>query len=562
MAVPPKRLGDMLIEARLITPDQLKTALEINKATGTQTGEVLVSLGLVTDEGIKRALSEQLGIPFAGLQEIGLDTQVARLVPEQMAKRYRAVPLRRNGSRLTVAMSDPLNVFAVDDIRFTTGLEMDMVVMTEKDIDKAISQAYQMQKIQAQVAEQVKQQGIVDAAERQRQAQQVDDAPIVKLVNSVLEGALRDRASDVHVEPQEIGLRIRYRIDGTLFDVMNTPDGTTAVVTSRLKILAGMDIAEKRVPQDGRIQLRQGDDEIDLRVSSLPTLHGEKIVIRILKKSSINIQLEDLGMEKQALALFRQMIKHPYGMILVTGPTGSGKTTTLYSTLTAMNSPSKNLVTIEDPVEYRVGGINQVNINPRAGLTFVSGLRSVLRQDPNIIMIGEIRDSETADVAVRAALTGHLMLSTLHTNDAPSTVTRLIDMGVEPYLVASSLVGVVAQRLIRRICPACKESYALAPGVPERVALGLDHDQPATLYRGKGCNACNGSGYQGRLGVFEVMSFTQELRQLAMARAAGDELRRQAIAQGMQTLRQHAASKCLAGVTTVDELLRVAYDER
>ncbi len=563
MPAPRKRLGDILLEAKLITPDQLKSALEINKATGSPTGEVLVGLGFVTDEGIKRALSQQLGVPFVTLQELGIDTQVAKLMPEQMAKRYRAVPLRKSGTRLVVAMADPLNVFAIDDIQFTTGLEVDVVVMTEKDIDKAMNQAFQIQKIQAQVAQQAQEQqsSIVDL-ERQRLAQQSDDAPIVKLVNSIIEGALKERASDIHLEPHESNLRVRYRIDGALYDIMSTPAASSPAVISRLKIMAGMDIAERRIPQDGRVQTRQGDDEIDLRVSSLPTIHGEKIVIRVLRKSSINLGLHELGMDQQALELYRRMIRSPHGMLLVTGPTGSGKTTTLYSTLTAMNNPAKNVVTIEDPVEYRVEGINQVNVNPKAGLTFASGLRSILRQDPNTIMVGEIRDAETADVAIRAALTGHLVLSTLHTNDAPSTVARLVDMGIEPYLVASSLIGVVAQRLVRRICPDCSHQVPLAVGAPERLTLGLTEDEPVTLRRGKGCNACNGSGYRGRVGVFEVMPFDADLRRMTLTRASGDELRRQAILSGMRTLRHDAISRCLSGLTTVEEVTHIAYDER
>ncbi|MGE5653962.1 MAG: GspE/PulE family protein [Bacillota bacterium] len=557
-----QRLGDILIDAKLITPDQLKTALEINKATGTPTGEVLVGLGFVTDEAIKRALSQQIKVPFVTLQEMGIDTQAAKLMPEQMAKRYRAVPLRKNGTRLVVAMADPLNVFAIDDIQFTTGLEVDVVVMTERDIDKAMNQAFQIQKIQAQVAQQAQEQQSSADLERQRAAQQSDDAPIVKLVNSIIEGALKECASDIHLEPRESALRVRYRIDGALYDIMSTPAAGSPAVISRLKIMAGMDIAERRIPQDGRIQTRQGDDEIDLRVSSLPTIHGEKVVIRVLRKSSINLGLHELGMDQQTLELYRRMIRSPHGMLLVTGPTGSGKTTTLYSTLTAMNNPSKNVVTIEDPVEYRVEGINQVNVNPKAGLTFASGLRSILRQDPNTIMVGEIRDAETADVAIRAAMTGHLVLSTLHTNDAPSTVARLVDMGIEPYLVASALIGVVAQRLVRRICPDCSYEVPLAVGAPERLTLGLTEDEPVVLRSGKGCNACNGSGYRGRVGVFEVMPFDADLRRLTLARASGDELRRQAIQSGMRSLRQDAISRCLCGLTTVEEVTHIAYDER
>jgi len=551
-----KKLGTILQEGGLITDEQLQAALQMQRTKGMRLGEALINLGFVTEKDIHRILGMQLGIPYVTLNNTQLDPQAARVIPEQLAKRYSAIPLKLEGKKLLVATSDPLNVFGLNDIAFTTGLELDLVIMSHTDVERAIRQAYSMAGMSDKndAGNDRGEDELLPPAETER------EAPIIRMVNTIIEHAVGDRASDIHIEPQDDTLRVRNRIDGMLYEVMTLPENTLASLVSRVKIMGNMDIAEKRIPQDGRIRYDYKGREIDIRVATLPTITGEKVVMRILDRAAATIDLDRLGFSKRSHDLFAEMIKHPYGLILVTGPTGSGKTTTLYSALNTLNASSKNIITLEDPVEYRMPGINQVQINQRAGLTFATGLRSVVRQDPNIIMVGEIRDAETAEIAIQSALTGHLVLSTVHTNDAPSTITRLVDMGVEPFLIASSTIGVIAQRLVRVICPHCREAYAVEPGSQEYDLLGLDHGKPVQLYRGKGCANCNGSGYRGRIGIFELLAVNNQLREMIQANETAAELRREATKTGMRSLRDDGLEKVLKGVTTLTEVLRVTSD--
>lgn len=557
-----KRLGDLLVEAGYITPEQLQKALERQEVTGQRPGKVLVELGYVTEQDIIQVLEFQLGIPHISLYKHSIDPEVARSIPYSIARRHQVLPIKRSGNKLTLAMVDPLNVVAIDEVRLLTEAEVEPVIATEEEINQAISWYFgvreQVDKVLKSLQEE---QGVTTedpVLDPEGLREIVEEAPIVQAVNSLFHQALQERASDIHLEVQGEEVRVRYRVDGILREVITLPHHIYAPILTRIKIMAGMDIAEKRLPQDGRIQIKVGDRDVDLRVSTLPTITGEKIAIRVLDKSSLLLRLNQLGFSKTNLEKFRRMIRRPYGIILVTGPTGSGKTTTLYATLQELNSTSLNIVTIEDPVEYRLEGINQVQINSRAGLTFASGLRAILRQDPNIIMVGEIRDGETADIAVRAALTGHLVLSTLHTNDAPGALTRLLSMGVEPYLVASAVIGVVAQRLVRLICPHCKTLYQVPPGARERLALGMGKEEPLTLYRGQGCPYCNRTGYRGRLAIHEVMPMNRDLEQLVLEKAPVETLRSMACKAGMISLQEDGFAKVREGLTTLEEVLRVA----
>ncbi|MEW6308457.1 MAG: GspE/PulE family protein [Bacillota bacterium] len=546
-----KRLGDLLVDAKLITPDQLAEALATHRATGSRIGDVLVELGMVSEEDIAKMLARQLGVPHIDVGDLRVDREAAKSITPQVAKRYRAVPVAKDGTTLTVAMSEPLNVMALDDLRLMTSCSIRQVITTEKGISKALQIAYGgdavgLPQTRPRAGAQAK-----DAGE---------EAPAVRTVNQLIDQAISQRASDIHIEPMVDSMRVRYRIDGMLRDADYLPLEAQQGVISRIKIMGGMDISEKRLPQDGRVEIKDKGRDVDLRVSSLPAIHGEKIVIRVLDKSKAITKLEEIGLLHDGLTRYRAMTRRPFGIILVTGPTGSGKTTTLMATLREINSPALNIITVEDPVEYQIPGVNQVQVNEKAGLTFAGGLRSILRQDPNVIMVGEIRDGETADIAIRAALTGHLVLSTVHTNEAAGTVSRLLDMGVEPFLVASSLAGVVAQRLGRGLCQRCREPYHLADDAPERFALNLEAG-PLRFYRARGCGECSGTGYRGRIGLFEVMSITPAIRAMVTDRASADTIRTEAQRSGMRPLIQDGIAKALEGLTTLEEVQRVAYTE-
>lgn len=549
-----KRLGDLLVEARLLSQTQLDKALTVQKKTGERLGKTLINLGYITEQSMIEALEVQLGVPRIDLATYPVSAEAAAAIPAVLAERHQVIPVRRDGKRLTLAMVDPTNFYAIDDVRMVTGCEVDAVIAAEREIVAAINETYGVREIVEKAASKIRPDEHLAA-----EIQTADDAPAVSIVNSLIGQAVKDRASDIHIEPQDKNLRVRFRIDGVLREVVTFPRHTHASLISRVKIMSEMDIAEKRLPQDGRIKVTEAGRDIDIRVSTLPTILGEKAVLRILDRRNVILDINGLGFSADNIDKYRKMFAQPYGMILVTGPTGSGKTTTLYSTLTAVNAPGKNIITVEDPVEYRLDGINQVQVNYKAGLTFANGLRSILRQDPNIIMVGEVRDADTADIAIRAALTGHLVLTTLHTNDAPGAITRLIDMGIEPFLVASSVLGVVAQRLVRLICPDCRQQYVPAADSPERAFLGLGPDDGVTLHRGGGCLRCGQTGYRGRMAILEVMPVTAELRELVGRRAPAGELGELARRQGMATMREDGIAKALAGLTTVEEVMRVAY---
>ena len=550
-----KRLGDLLSEAGLITRDQLDKALTVQKKTGERLGKVLINLGYITENNIIEVLEFQLGVPHVELAGLVLAREVVATIPVALAERYQIIPVKKEGRRLTLAMVDPTNFFAIDDARMASGCEVEPVIAAEQEIMRAISQYYGVTELVEKAVNQLK----PDEAVPMSQVQTADDAPIIGIVNSLFSQAVRERASDIHLEPQEKTLRVRFRIDGVLREVASFTRDIQAAIVSRIKISGGMDIAERRLPQDGRIKITEAGRDIDIRVSTLPTILGEKVVMRILDKQAVILDIGKLGFAPENLQIFRRLYTQAYGMILVTGPTGSGKTTTLYSTMGEINTISKNTITVEDPVEYRLDGINQVQVNPRAGLTFALGLRSILRQDPNIVMVGEIRDTETADIAIRAALTGHLVLSTLHTNDAPGAITRLLDMGIEPFLAASSILGVLAQRLVRCICHECKTSYTPAADSMERLFLGFTPDQSLQLQRGTGCAACGFTGYKGRMGIHEVMPVTTVIREMITRRASADEIALAAHKEGMLSMRQDGIAKALAGLTTAEEVMRVAY---
>ncbi len=573
------KLGETLLKENLITPQQLKEALDYQRVNGGRLAATLVKLGMLTDEEVTSVLSRQYGVPSVNLDLFEVDPSAVALVPQETAERYSVLPLSRVGATLTLAMVDPTNVFAIDDIKFMTGLQVEPVVVSETALNVAIKKHYgtsrelelarvvedlvaetnandQYQDYEASL-------DLVEAEEEidlENLEKMADDAPVVKLVNVFLVDALRRGASDIHVEPYEKEMRVRFRMDGVLYNIMNPPFKMRDALISRLKIMARLDIAEKRLPQDGRIKLKVKLDgrsrDIDFRVSTLPTIFGEKIVLRLLDKENLRLDMTKLGFEPESLEKFKRNINKPYGMVLVTGPTGSGKTSTLYSALQSLNTIDTNIMTAEDPVEFNLQGINQVQMKESIGLNFAAALRSFLRQDPNIILVGEIRDFETAEIAVKAALTGHLVLSTLHTNDAPSTVSRLMNMGIEPFLVATSVNLIQAQRLVRRICAECKT--LLKVPVEALVDIGFSPaDAPEIkCFKGAGCPACNNTGYKGRVGLYEVMEITDDLRELILVGASGLELRRKAIEEGMLTLRRSGLEKVRQGLTTVEEVVR------
>jgi type IV pilus assembly protein PilB len=552
-------IGEKLVAASLITERALEQArLQLKTSGGALTAH-LVRMGAISEQALLDFLSHHYRVPSVDLARTELDGAVVRLLPAEMATKFMAVPLTRTGRRLTVAMAQPTNLFALDDIKFVTGLEVEPVVATEGAIKKTLDEFFDSAGTLADVMKGIEEEFEVVEAQDDEDADVLsgaEDAPIVKLVNSLIADAVRKGASDIHMEPYEKTLRVRFRIDGTLYEMMAPPYKFKAAITSRIKIMAELDIAERRVPQDGRIKIKVVNRTVDLRVSTLPTVYGEKIVMRILDKSNLNIDLEKLGFEPRAMQDFVKAIASPYGMVLVTGPTGSGKTTTLYSALTRINTPEVNVMTAEDPVEYNLDGINQVPINDAVGLSFAAALKAFLRQDPNIIMVGEIRDIETGSIATKAALTGHLVLSTLHTNDAASAIGRLIDMGLEPFLVASSVNLVLAQRLVRRPCANCRRPIEKHPEILRELNLTAKEAQEYEIVEGPGCIECNNTGYKGRQGVYEVMPLSPAIRDMVLERAPSPVIKRKAIEEGMLTLRMDGLAKLKRGVTTVEEVLK------
>jgi len=586
----PVRIGELLLKEKRITADQLQQALNHQKAGGGKLGYNLVKMGFVKDEEITALLSKQYGVPSINLTQFEIDPAVIKLIPADTAQKYQIVPLSRAGATLTIAMTDPTNVFAMDDIKFMTGYNVEPVVASETAVLETIRKYYAssvksakpttqsmaitsgpstlemaskgLEELQASLDGA----GDVEVLEELQEisaealAKQGEDAPVVRLVNVVLMSAIQKGASDIHIEPYEKELRVRYRIDGILYNIMAPPMKFRDAIVSRVKIMAKLDIAEKRLPQDGRIKIRFNESgqakEIDFRVSVLPTLFGEKIVMRLLDKDKLMLDMTKLGFEPESLVKFEAAILRPWGMVLVTGPTGSGKTNTLYSSIAKINTPETNIMTAEDPVEFNLAGINQVQVKESIGLNFAAALRSFLRQDPNIILVGEIRDFETAEIAVKAALTGHLVLSTLHTNDAPSTVNRLMNMGIEPFLVASSVHLICAQRLVRRVCSNCKEPHPLTPAALMQAGFSAEDASTVTSCKGAGCDRCNMTGFKGRVGLYEVLEVTEELKELILVGASGLELRRKAIDEGMITLRMSGLRKVKDGMTTLEEVVR------
>ncbi|HOG63378.1 MAG TPA: ATPase, T2SS/T4P/T4SS family [Sedimentibacter sp.] len=551
------KLGELLLYAGKISKEQLNEALEDQKINKKKLGEIIVDKAWLKFEEIVETLELQLGFPKVDLSKYEINSNVATLIPESIVKKYKLIAIDIKDDMLLVAMSDPLNFFAIDDIKLYTKMGVIPCLSSVPDVERAIERYYSS--ILTQKALNEFSDAFIpaeDDTDSEEEMLEVATAPIVKLINSIIEQAMRGNASDIHIEPSHNDIRVRFRIDGDLKEIMVLPKSNLSAITTRVKIIGRMDIAEKRIPQDGRVEMKFNGNEVDLRISTLPTVYGEKIVIRILDKSNFNFTKEGLGFSKDNLDKLNKMIAQPYGMLLVTGPTGSGKTTTLYTVLRELNVQTKNVITVEDPVEYKLKGINQTQVNVKAGLTFAAGLRSILRQDPDTIMIGEIRDSETAEIAVRAAITGHLVLSTLHTNDSPSTIARLIDMGLEPYLVSSAVIGIISQRLVKLLCPKCKEKYKASD--LERKILGIDGDKETTLFKPVGCNSCN-NGYRGRAAVHEVMLVNENIRRLINTGANTDDIRSQALKDGMSTLLQSAADLALKGDTSFEEIMRAGY---
>lgn len=551
-----KRLGDLLVEAGKITEQQLKTELDRQKASGIKLGELLVQDKILTEDDIMDVLEVQLGIEKVYLDIYPVDREAVKSITGSLATKYNLIPIGYEDDKIKVATNDPLNIFAVDDVRIATGKEVIPVIATKKEIERAIDKYYATQYVE-KVAEALSKSQTSSAVEEEEEVDDVKNALVVKLVDSVISNAVKANASDIHIEPFEKYIKIRYRIDGVLVEVLRTPIENLPALITRVKILSNLNIAEKRLPQDGRIITEVENRQVDLRVSVLPTIHGEKIVIRILRRDSVLLSKDRLGMDKSDIEKLERMIKSPYGIILVTGPTGSGKSTTLYTMLNELNNPDKNIITVEDPVEYIMEGINQVNVNVKAGLTFASGLRSILRQDPDVIMIGEMRDEETAEIAIRSAITGHLVLSTIHTNDAASAVVRIEDMGVESYLISSALSGVISQRLVRKICPKCKVEYEASDY--EKNILNLNKESSLRLSRGEGCTYCNNTGCSGRIGIYEIMEISKEHRELIQSRSSMEQIKELNLNKGIKTLRMACSDLVLKGETTIEELARVAF---
>jgi type IV pilus assembly protein PilB len=562
------RLGDLLVSNGLINPQQLDKALQDQKLSGTKLGSALVKLGYISEKNLVSFLSRHYGVPAIDLNEIQIDADAMKMIPADVIFKYQAIPIKRVGSTLRVAMSDPSNILAIDDIKFLAGCHVEVFVSTESAIKTAIERFYDPSSALDDIMSDMKEGETIDLLEDTEDIdvselkQAVEDAPVVKLVNLILNEAINRTASDIHIEPYEKIFRVRLRVDGVLYEFMKPPMKLKNAITSRVKIMSRLDIAERRLPQDGRIKVKYGrDKEMDFRVSVLPTLFGEKVVMRLLDKSSLQLDMTKLGFEENPLLEFREAIHKPFGMVLVTGPTGSGKTTTLYSALTELNQISENISTAEDPVEYNLMGINQVQIHEEIGLSFANCLRSFLRQDPDIIMVGEIRDFETAEISIKAALTGHMVLSTLHTNDAPSTISRLLNMGIEPFLVASAVNLIVAQRLARKICDSCKNVVQVSPQMLMNLGVPPEELPGFTCYKGAGCPRCNNTGYKGRVALYEVLPVREEIRELILQGASAGEIKKGAISLGMKTLRQAALQKLKEGVTSVDEVLKVTVED-
>jgi type IV pilus assembly protein PilB len=566
-----QRLGDLLVKEKIITPEQLEQANKVQKEQSCRLGSALVKLGFLTDEDVTNFLSRQYGVPAINLSYFEIDPAVVKLIPFETAKRYQILPLSRVGASLTIAMVDPTNVFAMDDIKFMTGFNIEPVVASESSILAGIEKAYgstnkeeDLEAVMQSMTEMNESDVELQSEEQQLELAELekaaDEAPVVKLVNVVLSDAVKRGASDIHIEPYEKEFRVRFRIDGVLQSIMSPPLKLKDAITSRVKIMAKLDISEKRLPQDGRIMLKMNiggrKKQLDFRVSTLPTLWGEKIVLRLLDKENLRLDMTKLGFEAESLVKFEKAILKPYGMVLVTGPTGSGKTNTLYSSISRLNQPDTNIMTAEDPVEFQLQGVNQVQMKEQIGLNFAAALRSFLRQDPNIILVGEIRDFETAEIAIKAALTGHLVLSTLHTNGAPETITRLMNMGIEPFLVATSVHLICAQRLVRRVCKDCIEPFDVPPQTLLDAGFTPEESKTIKIQKGKGCGVCNNTGYKGRCGLYEVMEVDDEIRELVLVGASAVELKKKAIERGMITLRRSGLIKVAAGMTTLEEVAR------
>lgn len=564
MAIKRKKLGEILIDGGVIDERQLEEALDRQKTLGLKLGEALAHLGYVKEDDILLTVKQQLNIPIIDINRVVVAEEVLKLLPEAVARKYEVLPVDLNNNRLIVALNDPTNYFALDDIRLAAGMLIRPVLARREDILKAIDRHYGRSEAEKAAREYARQAGVspVAAAVEFMTASAAggtedEDTPVIRFLNTVIENAINNFASDIHIEPIEEELRVRYRIDGVMREILRTPISMAGPVVSRVKIMSDLNIAERRLPQDGRITYQLPNRTIDLRVSVIPTMFGEKVVLRILDRAGVILEKEKLGLSKRDQQLFDEMIAKPYGIVLVTGPTGSGKTTTLYTMLNQLNSVDRNIVTLEDPVEFNFKGINQIQVNSKAGLTFATGLRAILRQDPDIIMVGEMRDTETSEIAVRSALTGHLVLSTIHTNDAASAVTRLVDMKIEPFLISASLVGILSQRLVRTICPNCAEEYEAS--YTELNLLGITTGNKVMLQRGQGCNYCHFSGYKGRKGIFEIMPITAGHRSLINSKSTADELREYSLSMGMTTLKDSAVKLVLKGQTTVEELLRVTF---
>ena len=559
-----KSLGESLVEEGILTPEQLAKAQEEERRTGQRLRKIIVKLGLIEEDDLVALMSSKSGIPRIELANYLIAPQIIELVPETLARKYELIPVLKIGNRLTCAMVDPWNIFALDEVRMKTGLTVEPAVSTEAEIKRALEEHYGAKGSLQEVIQQIDKEklGLKEGKEVDLKKLEgiVKEPIVIKLVNLTILQAIREGASDIHVEPEEETLKTRFRVDGILQEVPSPPKHLQSAIASRIKILAGLDIAERRIPQDGRFNLKIEGKEIDVRVSCFPTIYGENVVLRLLDVSSALLTLPQLGFSKEILGKYEKLISRPHGILLVTGPTGSGKTTTLYASLDKINTADKNIITIEDPVEYRLPGIRQTQVNSKVKLTFANGLRSILRQDPDIIMVGEIRDLETAEIAIQAALTGHFVLSTLHTNDAPGAMTRLIDMGVEPFLISSSVIGVLAQRLVRTLCKECKEAYVPSKETLEDLGLALPKE-PIKFYREKGCPKCRNTGYKGRIGIFELMIPDEKIRKLTLTKTSLEEIRRQAQASGMTRLKDDGIRKIHEGVTTVEEVLRVTEEE-
>lgn len=555
------RLGDLLVNQHVITEEQLQKGLELQQKSGGKLGEVLVENNIVSEEAMVKCLGEQLHLAYVDLTNAKIEDKILDLVPGNILQKHGMIPFEfsaDNPNVLRVAMLDPLDMEAIDDINIVTNLQVEPVITTRRSLNMTLDRYFGQKEVASAVNEYAKEKEAKLEETEEMYNEDVNNSPIVQLVKAMIEQAVRQRTSDIHIEPMERQVRIRYRIDGALYERMTYSQKLLSAIVARIKIIGGMDISEKRKPQDGRITQIVDRQEYDIRVSILPTVYGEKVVMRLTSKNALTLEKKRLGFNEEELRKFDHILKNPHGILLVTGPTGSGKSTTLYTALSELNTEDVNIITVEDPVEANIDGINQVQVNPKANLTFASALRSILRQDPDIIMIGEIRDGETASIAVQASITGHLVVSTLHTNSAASTVTRLADMGIESYLIADSVVGIIAQRLVRRLCPECKEEYEAS--AEDKEILGVDTNQSLKLFKPCGCNKCDGTGYKGRIGVYEIMEVTPDVKRAIAHQADAEEIKNVALKDGMKTLRMRAADYAMEGITSMSEAIRVSFD--